>query len=128
MSATTPYLSAPTLAALMTLDESAMRSTCTITRHVAGPPNADNSPSDGTDYVQSNIKCRFTQLRRAPSIEDLYMQRITEVSEAFIRVPVGTDVLTSDTITLDGNQYEIVGTNEDRTFTTSVKLAVRRLT
>jgi hypothetical protein len=125
MSVSNTYLDPPTLAALMTLDESAMRSTCDIHRTVPGPANPDNSPSDGVPSVQTGIKCRFTTLRRSPQLEELYAGRFTEESDAFIRVPIGTDVAQADTITLDGHQYEIVGVNTDRTFNTSIKLSVR---
>ena len=128
MSAAPIYLDTPTLASLRALDESAMRSTCTITRIVPGPPNADNSPSDGVSTTQTGIRCRFTTLRRSPQLEELYAGRFTEESDAFIRVPLGTDVEQADTVTFDGHQYEIVGINTDRTFNTSIKLSVRLIT
>jgi len=120
------YLPQPTIDSLRALDEQSMRTLCDIHRPLNSAVNEDNSPADNSEYVQTGIPCRFTiSLLRAS--ESLLAFGISGEIHGFLRVPIGTDVLTSDYIAYAGNQYEIVGTNLARTLTTSIQLALRMI-
>jgi hypothetical protein len=124
MSIASPFISQGARDSLRARSESAMLSRCDIIRYVPGPPNLDNSPGDATEQRQSGIACRFTEalLRGA---EDLANLRLTGEARFSMRVPLGTDVLTSDVIELGGRQYEIVSDNINRTQVTSINLNLR---
>jgi len=121
-----PFISDAARDSLRALAERAMLSRCNIHRFVPGPPNLDNSPGDDVDQVQYDIPCRFTEglLRGVETLIDL---RLTGEARYSLRLPLGTDVLTSDVIELNGNRYEILASNSGRTQTTSILLTLHLL-
>jgi len=122
-----PFISQAATDSLRALARRAMKSSCDIIRYLPGPPNPDNSPGDDQIYRQSGIPCRFTEGLLRGS-EDLANMRLTGDARYQLRVPLGTDVVSSDVIELNGRQYEIVSDNINRTQTTSIALNLRLLT
>jgi hypothetical protein len=119
-----PFPRATTVDRLTALDRRAMPDTCNIVRPVAGPPNADNSPSDGTWYTQYDIPCRY-EPHLLRTVEILLEMRIVGDVRGVMHLPKGTDVVTTDAIDFGGRRYEIVGDNLTQTTTTAIILPVR---
>jgi hypothetical protein len=129
MTTTAGYLNAGTLATLQAFDEAQMRDVCDIHRAVPGTPNPDNSPGNDTVAIQSDIPCRFFRVAaRIRGVEGIYALGASGEYASVLRLPLGTDVTPDDVVVYRGDQYEIIGTNEGRTFATSIALALRLLT
>jgi|SRR5215468_12646768 len=122
------YLETATMNRLKARDESAMRDTCQFHRINPGGMNPDNSPADGTVTITTS-PCRMTRLAlHIRGTEQIFGFVLTGEYQAVLRVPLGTDVETTDIVVFGGDQYEIVGTNVGRTFATSLGLALRLIT
>lgn len=71
----------------------------------------NNGPSPGTSTatVASAVPCRLHYL----SAKELGESYDPSVAQYTIYMPHGTDINSSDTVTVDSNTYEVHGVNED---------------
>ena len=115
------FFTAARMAKLQALDESAMPGTAGIVRVSPGTVNPDGSSEPGTT-TGWNYACRFVSQSQ---MEQVFGQRMTEEADAALSVPLSSDVLVTDTITYNGNTYQIIGTNAGQSYATSLMLTLR---
>lgn len=116
------------LADFRALSQSAMTDLCDVVEPTVPPPppNPDGSPADDPGTVTAhNVPCRMTAKAQAQEI--LIALRLTDVGDHVLSVPVGTVVRVTDHIVYQGNRYEVVGSDADRTFATEVNVALKRI-
>jgi hypothetical protein len=118
------FFDAATMADLTALDLSAMPSTATISHTAPGTVNPDGSTEPGT-VTTTDVPARFVDTVTSMR-ETLISMKVTAQVDGVLNIPLGTDVTTDDTVTMGGVTFQIVGTNENVSYRTSIALAVRK--
>ena len=118
------FLDAATMTDLRLIDESAMPAVATVTHTDPGTENPDGSTEPGT-VTTTDVPCRFVDTLTSMN-EVLISMRVTQTVSAVLYVPLSTTVTTDDTVTVGGVVFQIVGTNENQSYRTSIALALRK--
>jgi len=116
------YLPADRINRMRLIDERAMPDLCDLLEPGSVVIAPDGSISTGTTTV-ANIPCRMANQPLA--VELLIAMRLTDVANTILSVPLGTIVRPQDLVRYRGKVYQVVGTDDGKSFATSLTVALK---
>jgi hypothetical protein len=122
-----PMIQPATMARMQARDERAMPDTCLIKRNIASPVNgAPGKPNFQPVAPGTPVICRVVGAYATPSTQEQEVAlQLQGIQVETLVVPLGTDLLPNDQVTISGEIFTVIGTDKVTSYLTGIRALIK---